>query len=230
VRELIGVQLQTAEYFPELTLLELVELFASFYKKSASPTSLLDQVGLKSKMHNKVSQLSGGQKQRFSIALALVNQPKLLFLDEPSTGLDPKTRRDLWGLIKEINEKGTTIVLTTHYMEEAELLCDRVAIMDKGKILKIDHPERLISDVRNTTQVSFFTTKEIEENSLSSLPGVSKVYSSYPKTILEITSLDVVASLFDELKKTGIKPSGFTLKTASLEDVYLDLTGKEYIS
>lgn len=230
VREIIGVQLQSSEYFPELTLTELISLFGSFYKSAHNSENLLEQVGLEEKTSNRVSELSGGQKQRFSIALALVNNPKVLFLDEPSTGLDPKTRRDLWGLIRKINEQGTTIVLTTHYMEEAELLCDRVAILDKGRILKIDQPERLISDIRNTTQVSFFTNSEISKDVLNGLPGVTKIYSTYPKTILEINSLDTVAGLFEGLKSSGVRPSGFTLKTASLEDVYLDLTGKEYLT
>lgn len=147
VKEIIGVQLQATSFFDKLTLKEQLHMFAGFYDVSADPDQILNDVQLGGKAKSYVENLSGGQRQRFSIAAALVNTPRVLFLDEPTTGLDPQARRNLWELIQSIKQKGITIVLTTHYMEEAELLCDRIAIMDAGKILKIDTPKRLIKDL-----------------------------------------------------------------------------------
>lgn len=144
VKEIIGIQLQSTSFFDKLNLREQLKMFASLYSASIDVDKLLKKVQLTDKVKNYVEQLSGGQKQRFAIAAALVNQPKVLFLDEPTTGLDPQARRNLWGLIQQIRDEGITIVLTTHYMDEAELLCDRLAIMDEGKILIIDTPENLI--------------------------------------------------------------------------------------
>jgi ABC-2 type transport system ATP-binding protein len=144
VKRLIGVQLQSSAFFGQLNLLELLDMFASLYHRSVDSEALLEKVGLQEKAHSYVEKLSGGQKQRFSIATALVNEPRVLFLDEPTTGLDPQARRNLWELALEIRKEGRTIFLTTHYMDEAENLCDRVAIMDKGKILSLDSPDALI--------------------------------------------------------------------------------------
>ena len=146
VKKIIGVQLQSNEYFDRLNLSELLILFASLYATSIDPESLLAKVNLEDKIKALPNDLSGGQKQRFSIACALVNNPKILFLDEPTTGLDPQAKRNLWNLAKSLNEEGMTIVLTTHNMEEAEYLCDRIAIMDKGSIIAQDTPQRLILD------------------------------------------------------------------------------------
>ena len=146
VKKIIGVQLQSNEYFDRLNLSELLILFASLYATSIDPESLLAKVNLEDKIKALPNDLSGGQKQRFSIACALVNNPKILFLDEPTTGLDPQAKRNLWNLAKSLNEEGMTIVLTTHNMEEAEYLCDRIAIMDKGSIIVQDTPQQLILD------------------------------------------------------------------------------------
>ena len=146
VKKIIGVQLQSNEYFDRLNLSELLMLFASLYATSIDPKSLLAKVNLEDKIKALPNDLSGGQKQRFSIACALVNNPKILFLDEPTTGLDPQAKRNLWNLAKSLNEEGMTIVLTTHNMEEAEYLCDRIAIMDKGSIIVQDTPQQLILD------------------------------------------------------------------------------------
>jgi ABC-2 type transport system ATP-binding protein len=174
VRQVIGVQLQSSAFFDFLYLPELLVLFGSLYGQQVDPMELLKDVHLESKSKSFVKQLSGGQKQRFSIASALVNKPKVLFLDEPTTGLDPQARRNLWALIKEINSRGISIVMTTHYLEEAELLCDRVAIMDEGVIIALDSPDSLIKDLLKRG----FTKKKV-------------------------------------------------VKEASLEDVFIDLTGKE---
>lgn len=144
VKQRIGVQLQESEYFDHLTLAELLTLFGSLYQRNISASELLQLVRLEEKSSALTKHLSGGQKQRFSVALALVNDPEVLFLDEPTTGLDPQARHNLWDLIRNIHQRGKTIVLTTHYMDEAEELCDRIAIMEAGKIIALDTPENLI--------------------------------------------------------------------------------------
>ena len=135
IKKLIGVQLQTSGYYPNLKLSELIVLFAGLYNQPVNPIELLETVNLTDKAKAKYKELSGGQKQRFSIATTLINHPRIIFLDEPTTGLDPQARRNLWDLIKEIRLKGTTVIITTHYMDEAEVLCDRVAIIDSGKVI-----------------------------------------------------------------------------------------------
>ena len=173
IKKIIGVQLQSAGYYPRLNLTELLEMFAGLYGVDVDAEALLEKVQLKDKAKALVNELSGGQRQRFSITSTLINEPKVVFLDEPTTGLDPQARRNLWELIKEIRSEGTTVVLTTHYMDEAEILCDRVGIMDEGKIIKMDTPDKLIDDL--------------------------------------------IASGFKKPKET---------RQANLEDVFIDLTGK----
>ncbi|MEP6712915.1 MAG: ABC transporter ATP-binding protein [Ferruginibacter sp.] len=147
IKKIIGVQLQTSGFYPGLTLVELIHLFGGLYNQPVNPMELLKKVNLTDKAKNKSKELSGGQKQRFSIATTLINKPKIIFLDEPTTGLDPQARRNLWDLIKEIRDTGTTVIITTHYMDEAEQLCDRIAIMDEGKIIKLDSPDKMIDDL-----------------------------------------------------------------------------------
>ena len=147
IKKVIGVQLQTSGYYPGLNLTELIRLFSGLYNRKVDVMEFLELVNLKDKAKNKFKELSGGQKQRFSIATTLINEPKIIFLDEPTTGLDPQARRNLWGLITDICKKGTTVIITTHYMDEAEVLCDRVAVIDSGKIIAIDSPDRLIDDL-----------------------------------------------------------------------------------
>lgn len=159
VKEIIGIQLQTTSFFDKLTLREQLRMFASLYGESADPDQLLADVQLTDKAKSYVENLSGGQRQRFSIAAALVNHPRVLFLDEPTTGLDPQARRNLWDLIRDIKAKGITVVLTTHYMDEAELLCDRIAIMDNGKILTINTPRQLVKELLDRG----FTKKQVVE-------------------------------------------------------------------
>jgi len=147
VREIIGIQLQSSNFYDRVTLREQLKMFGSFYGESVDPMELLESVQLGEKAKSFPEKLSGGQKQRFSIACALVNKPKVLFLDEPTTGLDPQARRNLWELIQSINADGITVVLTSHYMEEAQLLCDRLAIMDQGKIIALDSPKAMIKQL-----------------------------------------------------------------------------------
>jgi ABC-2 type transport system ATP-binding protein len=160
VKQCIGVQLQSSSFFDKLTLTELLDLFGELYGRQVDAKALLAEVELEEKAKAQVVQLSGGQKQRFSIAAALVNDPVLLFLDEPTTGLDPQSRRHLWGVIKRIRSEGKTIVLTTHYMEEAEELCDRVAIMDNGRIIALDKPQELVHQLL----AGGFTKERIERH------------------------------------------------------------------
>lgn len=150
VKRRIGVQLQSSAFYPELTLVELLDMFSAMYDVKINPMEMLHEVELEDKAKSYVKQLSGGQKQRFSIASTLINQPKVIFLDEPTTGLDPQARVHLWDMVRKVNKSGVTIVLTTHYMEEAEQLCDRLAVMDHGKIMKIGTPKSFIKDLLAT--------------------------------------------------------------------------------
>ena len=147
IKKIIGVQLQASGFYPGLNLVELINLFAGLYNEDTDPMELLGKVNLIDKAKAKFKELSGGQKQRFSIATTLINKPKVIFLDEPTTGLDPQARRNLWDLILDIRKQGTTVIITTHYMDEAEVLCDRVAIIDNGKIIAINSPSQLIDEL-----------------------------------------------------------------------------------
>ncbi|MGG9963696.1 ABC transporter ATP-binding protein [Ferruginibacter sp. SUN106] len=147
IKKIIGVQLQTSGFYPGLNLIELINLFGGLYNEPVNAMELLKMVNLEDKAKNKFKDMSGGQKQRFSIATTLINKPKIIFLDEPTTGLDPQARRNLWDLIIDIRAKGTTVIITTHYMDEAEQLCDRIAIMDEGKIISLDSPDKMIDDL-----------------------------------------------------------------------------------
>jgi ABC-2 type transport system ATP-binding protein len=163
IKKRIGVQLQTSGYYPNLNLTELLNLFGGLYNRDIKPMEFLGKVNLLDKAKSKYKELSGGQKQRFSIATTLINQPKIIFLDEPTTGLDPQARRNLWELVQEIRTSGTTVIITTHYMDEAEVLCDRVAIMDSGKIIALDSPDRLIDKL---VASGFERPKEVKKANL----------------------------------------------------------------
>ena len=163
IKGLIGVQLQSSAFWDKLNLTELLRFFGSIYGEHTHPMTLLKEVQLTDKAKSHINTLSGGQKQRFSIASALVNQPKVLFLDEPTTGLDPQARRNLWDLIKTIKNKGITVIITTHYMEEAEVLCDRVAIMDNGKIIALESPKTLVKQLLSS---GFKKTRHVEQANL----------------------------------------------------------------
>jgi len=163
IKKIIGVQLQTSGFYPSLTLVELIRMFAGLYQEPVDAMALLKTVNLEDKAKSKFKELSGGQKQRFSIATTLINKPKIIFLDEPTTGLDPQARRNLWDLILDIRSKGTTVIITTHYMDEAEVLCDRVAIIDSGKIIAIDSPDQLID---NLIATGFTRVKETKAANL----------------------------------------------------------------
>ncbi|OLY92905.1 ABC-2 type transport system ATP-binding protein [Cnuella takakiae] len=163
IKKIIGVQLQTSGFYPGLNLLELIDLFSGLYNQKVDPYALLDLVNLRDKAKSKVKQLSGGQKQRFSIATTLINKPRIVFLDEPTTGLDPQARRNLWELVRNIRKQGTTVIITTHYMDEAEYLCDRVAIVDSGRIVAMASPDQLIDELVAT---GFERPKEMKKANL----------------------------------------------------------------
>jgi len=163
IKKIIGVQLQTSGFYPGLNLVELIDLFAGLYNRKVNAMELLDMVNLRDKAKAKVKELSGGQRQRFSIATTLINDPKIIFLDEPTTGLDPQARRNLWDLIRQIRSHGTTVIITTHYMDEAEYLCDRVAIVDSGKIAALNTPDKLIDELVAT---GFERPKEVKQANL----------------------------------------------------------------
>lgn len=163
IKKIIGVQLQTAGYYPNLNLTELIALFSGLYNQKTDPMELLSLVNLTDKAKAKFKELSGGQKQRFAIATTLINHPRIIFLDEPTTGLDPQARRNLWELIQSIRAKGTTVIITTHYMDEAEVLCDRVAIIDSGKVIALDTPDALID---NLVATGFERPKQVKNANL----------------------------------------------------------------
>lgn len=163
IKKIIGVQLQTSGFYPGLNLLQLIDLFAGLYNRKVNAMELLEMVNLTDKAKAKVKDLSGGQKQRFSIATTLINDPRIVFLDEPTTGLDPQARRNLWDLVKNIQARGTTVIITTHYMDEAEYLCNRVAIIDTGKIVALNSPDQLIDDLVAT---GFERPKEVKQANL----------------------------------------------------------------
>ncbi|MBL7744287.1 MAG: ABC transporter ATP-binding protein [Chitinophagaceae bacterium] len=163
IKKIIGVQLQSSGYYPGLNLLQLIELFCGLYNRDVEPMELLEMVNLKDKAKAKFKDLSGGQKQRFSVATTLINEPRIIFLDEPTTGLDPQARRSLWELVKNIRERGTTVIITTHYMDEAEYLCDRIAIIDSGKIIALDSPDNMIDKL---VASGFERPKEVKKANL----------------------------------------------------------------
>lgn len=225
VKEKIGVQLQSSAYYNFLTLKEILELFGGFYQKALDADDLLRMVNLEEKAKALVGNLSGGQKQRFSIVASLVNDPEIVFLDEPTTGLDPLARRNLWDLIVKIKEQGKTIILTTHYMEEAEVLCDRIAIMDHGKILTIGETHKLIEQTKKPFHISFVakdTAKNILDEinnygELKNLAGKSDHFEMHLKTQSNVNKVLPMIQKFS--------PESLTVGRASLEDLFIELTG-----
>lgn len=225
VKERIGVQLQSSAYYQFLTLKEILELFGSFYAKNVSSDELLKMVDLGEKAKSLIGSLSGGQRQRFSIVASLVNDPEVVFLDEPTTGLDPLARRNLWDLITEIKNRGKTVILTTHYMEEAEVLCDRVAIMDSGKILVMDDTHRLIDQAKYPYTVSFIK-ENMAKSQIQKLEKLGLVENLFGKNnhfivrIAERNNLEPVMKIVESLN-----PESVTQGRASLEDLFIELTG-----
>lgn len=237
VHHVIGVQLQTTALFDYLNCAELVALFARLYGADASPgrvDHLLNLVGLEEKRRSRVDALSGGQKQRLALALALVNSPRIAFLDEPTTGLDPVARRILWQTVRDIRAAGATVVLTTHYMEEAEQLCDRIAIMDRGRVVACDTPRALIRDLgAEATIRAEVKDAGLDLGHVESLPAVvsADLRTADSRTMLELRTTDAQATLIALLELTrarGVTLSGLGSTQATLEDVFLARTGHRY--
>jgi ABC-2 type transport system ATP-binding protein len=227
LRARIGVSLQTAALYPKLTVEELLALFRGFYPSGRTPAELIELMDLGEKRSTRTQNLSGGQRQRLSVALALVNDPELVFLDEPTTGMDPAARRALWDVIVGLKAAGHTILLTTHYLEEAEVLCDRVAIMDHGKILEEGTVEELVSRRFRERAVRFDAIEGIGDDQLKALPGVTTVKREEGEVL--VYTGDVAATIGGILaaaETLGVEPSNLGIRRATLEDVFLDLTGR----
>ena len=230
VKARIGVQLQASAYYDYLNVREILSLIGSFYPRRTPADQLLEQVGLQDQATQRVRQLSGGQQQRFSIAASLVNDPELLILDEPTTGLDPQARRNTWALIREINQKDVTVVLTTHYMEEAETLCHRLAIMDQGRLVATDTPQNLISGLQTACTVTLTPTEPLTEDQLLSLNGaVSSVQVQEGNTYLIrlSDSPEALDRVLEGIVNNGVHLEHLNIEPVTLEDVFLELTGNE---
>ncbi len=226
VMERIGIQLQESDLPPRLRVREALNLFASFYAESVDPEMLLERMGLQEKAKSPVTKLSGGQKQRLFIALALINRPEVVFLDELTTGLDPQARRSMWDLVREIRDQGSTVFLTTHYMEEAERLCDRVAIMDYGKIVALDSPRAMIRDLGIERRVSFHPLNGSKDLGLEALPGVEFVERHQDRVIVSGSGKQFISRVVNALEDSGIDFDDLRTEQPNLEDVFLSLTGR----
>jgi ABC-2 type transport system ATP-binding protein len=232
IRQRIGISLQETKLSEKLSVLETLTLFRSFYRKGLAPTEAMQRVSLEEKSAAWVGKLSGGQKQRLAVACALVGDPDLLFLDEPTTGLDPQARRQLWDIIRDFGKQGRTVMLTTHYMDEAEKLCDRVAIVDHGKVITIGSPRGLIASLGGEHIIDFSllngsNTPALLPDDLSDLPGVQSVRSDDGQFSLAVAEVHVtLPALLKRLKDRNRDMASLTTRHASLEDVFVSLTGR----
>jgi ABC-2 type transport system ATP-binding protein len=232
LRERLGIQLQETQLAEKLTVDETVNLFRSFYSRGRDVGEVIDVVQLGEKRKSRVGKLSGGQKQRLALACAIVGDPELLFLDEPTTGLDPQSRRQLWDLIVELRASGRSIVLTTHYMDEAEKLCDQVAIVDHGKVIALGSPRELIASL-GAEHVVEFTAPDapadaLDVAALRALDGVTGAREHDGRWMLEVSELArAVPALLAELRKRGLALGELATHSATLEDVFVSLTGRQ---
>ncbi|MFQ6093062.1 MAG: ABC transporter ATP-binding protein [bacterium] len=229
LRPRIGVQLQESALQDRIKVWEALDLFGAFYPRSADGPALLQQLGLAERGNAPFAKLSGGQKQRLFIALALINDPELLFLDELTTGLDPQARRAMWDLVRQIRDQGKTIFLTTHFMDEAERLCDRVAIMDRGRIVALDSPEELIRSLGAENRVVFTLEGDYQPRlaGLSSLAGVTRVETIGERVVVYGRGDGLVVEVVNSLTSGGIRFRDLRTEQPNLEDVFLSLTGQQ---
>ena len=229
LRELLGISLQETQFSEKLTVDETVQLFRSFYARGPAPADVIAMVQLQEKSGSRVGSLSGGQKQRLALACALVGDPQLLFLDEPTTGLDPQSRRQLWELIEQFKSDGRSILLTTHYMEEAERLCDRVAIVDHGRRIALGTPAELIAalEAEHVLEFALSDSSRVDDASLRSIDGVSSAEHRNGNYRLQVSELHrVMPSLLAELRRQGAQLAELRTHSATLEDVFVSLTGR----
>jgi ABC-2 type transport system ATP-binding protein len=225
ITSLIGVQLQASELPERIRAREALELYASFYPSPADPTELLERLGLTKVQNTAFAKLSGGQKQRLSIALALIGNPRLAILDELTTGLDPQARRDTWELVKQIRDSGVTIILVTHFMEEAEYLCDRIAIIDAGKVVALDTPAGLVEAARSEQRITFKVEEPFDDAILTALPAVRTVQRE-PDRIVVTGNDDLLVAVVTEL--AGLKPHDLHTEQTTLDDAFLALAGRNF--
>ena len=227
VQARIGVQLQATSLFEELTVRETVALFGSFYPKALAPDALLAEVALADKARARPQDLSGGQRQRLALALALVNDPSLIFLDEPTSGLDPQSRRMLWDTVLRLRERGKTVVLTTHFMDEAQTLCDRIAIMDHGRIIAEDTPTGLVGMLGASATIECALAPAIAPEALRALLNVTDARTGTERTLLYTTNLEAtLVALLRLAAEHGARIDHLQVHTPTLEDVFLKLTGR----
>jgi len=227
IKERIGVQSQQPALFPKLTVQETINFFRSLYKKSIPVSDIIKLAALEESRKVLYQNLSGGQQQRLSVALAFVNDPDVIFLDEPTTGLDPQARRAMWEVVKNFHSTGKTVFLTTHYMEEAERLCDRVAIMDHGQIIALESPQRMIEQHIKESAVQFKMTNYPGEEALTKLTGVTKAVKEGDDIILYTNNIpSTISALLNLASAKSSELSELFVRQATLEDVFLKLTGK----
>ncbi len=227
LRERLGIQLQETRLHEKLSVLETVRLFRSFYRRGPRPEDVLSRVQLEEKKNAWVGKLSGGQKQRLSVACALVNDPEVLFLDEPTTGLDPQSRRQLWDLVEDFKQRGGTVLITTHYMEEAEQLCDRVAIMDHGKVIALGTPAELIATLGAEHVVVFAVNGAFDPEAIKRLPGVVEGRTEPRGLALTVRAPHLaIPALLSELDRQHAPLASLTTHHATLEDLFVSLTGR----
>ena len=223
----IGVSLQTAALYPKLTVVEVLDLFRSFYPTGRPTDELVELMDLGEKRTTRTQDLSGGQRQRLSVALALVNDPELVFLDEPTTGMDPAARRALWDVVLGLRDEGRSVLLTTHYMEEAEVLCDRLAIMDHGHILEEGTVDELVSRRFQERAVRFDAIDGLSDERLAAMPGVSSVKHEAGEVLLYTSDVPgTIGAVLEAAEALGVEPANLGVRQATLEDVFLDLTGR----
>ncbi|WP_086823471.1 ABC transporter ATP-binding protein [Streptomyces sp. NRRL B-24572] len=226
VTRLLGVQLQQSALQPKLTVREALELYASFHERPADWRGLAERLGLTGQLRKRYAKLSGGQQQRLFIALALIGNPRAVILDELTTGLDPRARRDTWALVESVRDSGVTVLLVTHFMEEAQRLCDRIAVIDRGRVTALDTPAGLIRRAGAAKSVSYEDDGRIGRAELLALPGAAAVDARGGRTVL--TGTDATVDAFVQLlARRGITARGLRVTHATLDDAYLDLTGAD---
>ncbi|MET7523803.1 ABC transporter ATP-binding protein [Streptomyces sp. NPDC005248] len=226
VTRLLGAQLQESELQAKITVREALELHSAFHPHPADWSALAERLGLHTKLTTRFAKLSGGQKQRLSIALALVGNPRVVVLDELTTGLDPRARRDTWRLIEEVRDSGVTVLLVTHFMEEAQRLCDRVAVIDKGKVVALDTPSGLISRAGSTTAISFTPSQPLATGDLAELPGAASAEQKGGRIVINGTD-ETVNAVISLLARHRITAHQLRVSEATLDDAFLDLTETE---